>query len=141
MKYIIILLFITGECYGQSMGGGFPSAQTRFSGIGIPVYAQVTGSNATTTGQALTDITGLSVTLAINATYEFEVVVSASTSAVTTGTAYGVQYSAAGASVEANISGSSTSTAMKCLRISAFNSAFTKRMFIGGLGQLLLDVM
>lgn len=93
------------------------------TGIGIPVYAQVTGSNATTTGQALVDVTGLSVALTTNAVYEFEAVMSCQTSAVTTGTAYGVNYSAAGASVEASISGSSTSTAMKNLRISALNSA------------------
>lgn len=93
------------------------------TGIGIPVYAQVTGSNATTTGQALVNITGLSVALTTNATYEFEAVMSVSTSAVTTGTAYGVNYSVAGGTVEAHIIGASTSTATKTLRISAFNSA------------------
>ena len=93
------------------------------TGIGMPVYAQVTGSNVTTTGQALTDITGLSVALTTNAVYEFEAVLSVSTSAVTTGTAYGVNYSVAGGAVEAQITGSSTSTATKTLRISAFNSA------------------
>lgn len=95
------------------------------TGIGFPVYAQVTGSNATTTGQALVNVTGLSVALAINATYEFEAVMSVSTSAVTTGTAYGVNYSAAGAAVEAHITGASTSTAAKTLRISALNTATT----------------
>lgn len=93
------------------------------TGIGIPVYAQVTGSNATTTGQALVDITGLSVACVANATYEFEAVMSCQTTAVTTGTAYGVNYSAAGAAVEAQIIGSSTSTATKTLRINALNSA------------------
>ena len=93
------------------------------TGIGMPVYAQVTGSNVTTTGQALTDITGLSVALTTNAVYEFEAVLSVSTSAVTTGTAYGVNYSAAGGTVEAQITGASTSTASKTLRINALNSA------------------
>lgn len=91
--------------------------------IGVPVYARVTGSNVTTTGQSLADITGLSVALIANATYEIEAVMSVSTSAVTTGTEYGVQYSAAGASVEAQITGASTSTASKTLRISALNTA------------------
>lgn len=91
--------------------------------IGIPVYSRVSGSNATTTGQALVDITGLSNALVANATYEFEAVLSVSTSAVTTGTAYGVNFSAAGATVEASITGSSTSTASKTLRINALNTA------------------
>lgn len=93
------------------------------TGIGIPVYAQVTGSNATTTGQALVDVTGLSVALTTNAVYEFEAIMSVSTSAVTTGTAYGCNFSAAGAAVEAQISGAATSTATKTLRINALNTA------------------
>lgn len=103
------------------------------TGIGIPVYAQVTGSNATTTGQALTDVTGLSVALTTNAVYEFEAVMSCQTSAVTTGTAYGVQYSVAGAAVEASISGASTTTAMKSLRINALNSATA--LYLAGSAQ------
>lgn len=91
--------------------------------IGIPVYSRVTGSNVITTGQALTNIAGLSNALVANATYELEAALSVSTSAVTTGTAYGVNYSAAGATVEAHITGSSTSTASKTLRISALNTA------------------
>jgi hypothetical protein len=93
------------------------------TGIGIPVYAQVTGSNATTTGQVLTTITGLSVALVANATYEFEAVLSGSTTAVTTGTAYGMNFSAAGAAIEAQITGAATSTATKTLRINALNTA------------------
>lgn len=91
----------------------------------LALYARVTGSNATTTGQSLVNITGLSIPLAASATYEFEAVLSVSTSAVTTGTAYGVNYSAAGATVEASITGSSTATASKTLRISALNTATT----------------
>jgi hypothetical protein len=93
------------------------------TGIGIPVYARVTGSNATTTGQALTNITGLSIALTTNATYEFEVVLSVTTSAVTTGTEYGIQYSVAGGAIEAGINGPLTSTASKAERISALNTA------------------
>ena len=87
------------------------------------VFSRVTGSNATTTGQALVDVTGLSNALVANAVYEFEAVLSVSTSAVTTGTAYGVNYSAAGATIESHIIGASSTTATKTLRISAFNSA------------------
>lgn len=96
----------------------FPNNQ-----VGIPVFARVTGSNATTTGQALVDITGLSVSLIANATYELEVMLSASTTAVTTGTGYGIQYSAAGATIEGWISGSATTTADKTLRLNAFNTS------------------
>lgn len=100
-----------------------PSFSGTPTGIGIPVYARVTGSNVTTTGQSLTNITGLSFPLTTNAIYEFEVVLSVSTSAVTTGTAYGLNYSVAGATIEASITGSSTSTASKTLRINALNTA------------------
>ena len=103
------------------------------TGIGIPVYAQVTGSNATTTGQALTDITGLSVALTTNAVYEFEAVMTWSTTAVTTGIGYGVNYSAAGATVEAYITASSTATATKTLRISALNTS--AQAFLTGSAQ------
>ncbi len=88
-----------------------------------PIWVRVTGSNATTTGQVLTDITGLVTPLLANSQYEFEAVLSAGTSAVTTGVAYGVNFSAPGAAIEAIIMGSSTSTASKILRINAFNSA------------------
>jgi hypothetical protein len=88
-----------------------------------PVYARVTGSNATTTGQTLTNITGLSVALTTNAVYEFEANLTVSTSAVTTGTQYGVQYSAAGAAVEALCDGSLTTTSNQTVRISALNTA------------------
>lgn len=90
----------------------------------IPRYARVTGSNVTTTGQTLEDITGLSISLEANTTYEFEAVLSCLTSADTTGTSYGVNYSAAGAAVEGQISGSFTATAAKVLRISALNTAY-----------------
>ncbi len=87
-----------------------------------PVYGRVTGSNVTTTGQSLVDITGLSVALAASSVYRFKAVLSVGTSAVTTGTQYGVNFSAAGASVEAQINGSYTSTASKAERISALNT-------------------
>lgn len=97
-----------------------PIASTAFSQA---TYARVMGSNATTTGQALTNIVGLTSTLAINSVYEFEAVLSVSTSAVTTGTQYGVNYSVAGGAIEAQITGALTSTASKTLRITALNTA------------------
>lgn len=93
------------------------------TGIGIPVYARVTGSNATTTGQALTNVTGLSVALTTNATYEFEANLTVSTTAVTTGTQYGVNYSVAGGAVEATVNGSLTTTSEQMVRLNALNTA------------------
>jgi hypothetical protein len=52
--------------------------------------AKVTGSDATTTGQVLTDVTGLTFTAAISSSYEFEAVLQVATSAVTTGVQYAV---------------------------------------------------
>lgn len=91
----------------------------------LPVYARVTGSNATTTGQVLVDIAGLSVALTTTAVYEFEAIMSCSTSAVTTGIQYGVQFSAAGATIESHITGASSTTAAKAERILALNTATT----------------
>lgn len=75
-----------------------------------PVTKLVAGSDATTTGQSLVDITGLSIPLVINATYEFEAILACTTTAVTTGTKYGVQYSVAGGAVVSQISGALTTT-------------------------------
>lgn len=89
------------------------------------VYSRVTGSNATTTGQVLVNVAGLQNALEANAVYEFEALMSCSTSNVTTGIGYGVQFSAAGATVEANITGASSTTASKCERINALNTTTT----------------
>jgi len=99
----------------------------------VSTFVRVTGSNATTTGQSLVDITGLSQALLANSIYEFEAVLETSTTAVTTGIGYGVNYSAAGASIESQITGSSTATATKTLRINAFNTAATA--FLTGSAQ------
>lgn len=88
--------------------------------------ARVTGSNVTTTGQALVDVTGLSLALIANATYTFEAELSVSTSAVTSGTQYGVQFSGAGAAVEGQFWCSLTATASAIgERVSALNTANT----------------
>ncbi len=52
---------------------------------------QVSGSDATTTGQTLVDVTGLvTATLSASSNYEIEAMLIVTTSAVTTGTEYGV---------------------------------------------------
>lgn len=103
-----------------------PNLGTILSNVDIgnpPLYARVTGSDATTTGQALTNITGLSVALLANTVYEFEAVLGVSTTAVTTGTGYGVQFSTAGATIESQITGPLTNVASKTLRINALNTS------------------
>lgn len=92
----------------------------------IEQVSRVTGSNATTTGQALVDVTGLSASLVANATYTFEGVLSVSTTAVTTGTKYGVNFSAAGATVEGQMQCALTAVAsMITERVNALNTANT----------------
>lgn len=85
--------------------------------------SRVTGSNATTTGQTLVDITGLSVALDANAVYKYETSLSIGTSAVNTGTQYGINYSAAGATIEGGYAGTTTDTSNNTNRIHAFNTA------------------
>ncbi len=61
------------------------------------VTYKVSGSNATTTGTSLTDVTGLVTgTLSTSSNYEFEAVLWCTTSAVTTGTKYGVNVTGTG---------------------------------------------
>ena len=91
------------------------------TGIGLPVYVSVYGSDVTTTGQTLVAITGLSVALSSSATYEFEAVLGVSTSAVTTGCEYGVN-GPSGSTITAVISGSYTTTASVMARITAANT-------------------
>jgi hypothetical protein len=56
----------------------------------VPSYARVTGSNATTTGQSLVNITGLTAALTTNAVYEFEASLTVSTTGTFTGCTYSV---------------------------------------------------
>lgn len=70
---------------------------------------KVAGSDATTTGQALVDVTGLVTgTLTVSAVYEFEAVLFVSTTAVATGTQYGVNVTVAPTSIFANYQGPTT---------------------------------
>lgn len=118
-----------GDCVGwffnTAANKWFRHINPSASVIGAPVYSRVSGSNATTTGQALTDVTGLSNPLVANGVYEFKARLSVSTSAVTTGTQYAMNFSAAGAAIEAGVFGTLTSTAAKGERMNALNTATT----------------
>jgi hypothetical protein len=83
--------------------------------------ARVTGSNATTTGQSLVNITGLTLSLPASSVYEFESRLSAACSD-NNGNQYGVNFSASGASVEAQIVGAIADSIVG-YRIDALNTA------------------
>jgi hypothetical protein len=70
---------------------------------------KVSGSDATTTGQSLVDVTGLVTgTLSVSSRYEFEAVLSVSTTAVATGTEYGAHVTQAPTNIFALYSGPTT---------------------------------
>lgn len=102
-----------------------------WSNIGTPVYARLTGTQ-TTTGQALADISGLSIACEASAVYELTVSLLTGTSAVTTGTKYGVQYSAAGAAVNAGYNGTTTDTSNVTNRMTALNTGTSTFMTTSG---------
>jgi len=99
-------------------------ATTAFVQAETPTYSRVTGTNVTSTSTSLTDIAGLTFAAAANSVYEFEAVLSVGTNAVVTGTGYGVAYTGTASSIEGQITGSSTSTATKTLRINALNTSY-----------------
>lgn len=86
-------------------------------------YGRVTGSNVTTTNTTLTDITGMLVALAANTVYEFEAIISALNDNDTNGVAYGLHFSAAGASVEGQATGTYIATDLtRTERVSALDT-------------------
>lgn len=97
--------------------------------------ARVTGSNVTTTGQTLVDATGLSVALKANTVYEFEAVLMTQSSS-TAGNQYAVNYSAAGASIEAQISGTLAAATSRSDRISALNTATVAYNVVAAVGAM-----
>jgi hypothetical protein len=86
-------------------------------------YGRVVTTNATTTGQTLTDITGMTVTLEANTVYELNVVMTCQSSS-NAGNQYGVQFTGAGATIEASIIGrAGNATTNRNERINSFNVA------------------
>lgn len=89
-----------------------PSATTVNNNTGGWVTLKVSGSDATTTGQTLVDITGLVTgTLSVSSNYEVEATLIVSTTAVTTGTEYGINCTGTGTTHGAQFFGPSTVTA------------------------------
>lgn len=91
-------------------------------------YASVAGSDATTTSTTLVDVTGLSIALLANTVYEIEAVLSIGTSSDTAGLGLGIEFSAAGASVEAGSIGATTTSSSRTFRFNAFNTSSTVLM-------------
>lgn len=85
-------------------------------------FSQVTGSDFTTTGQSLVNVTGLTFATAANKQYRFRVVLSTSASSVA-GIEVGVQHSGAGASVEAVATGTLAAGGAQVVRVNALNTA------------------
>jgi hypothetical protein len=86
----------------------------------------VSGSDATTTGQALTNVTGLvSGTLSNSTRYEVFAVLNVGTSNVTTGTQYGIETAGSGGAgvVSALMIGTTTTNAVTQVTLSAPNAA------------------
>jgi len=90
------------------------------------LYARVTGSDATTTGQSLVDITGLTLSLEANSVYEIYACLMVGVTAVTTGQQFGVNLSSTtGATISAGAFGTLAAATAQGKRISAFNTATT----------------
>jgi len=85
--------------------------------------AMVTLNDAATLSNTLVGVAGLSIPLMGNSTYEFEAVLSCNTGNNANGTEYGVNFSAAGATIEAIILGAVTTATSRTNRIVAFNTA------------------
>lgn len=115
-------------------GTGATSASAARTSLGaadssfMPTYARVTGSNATTTSTTLVDVTGLSLPLSANSVYEFVAEITGN-GADANGVKFGVNYSAAGATVEAGIYADVAGTGMRSRRINALNSATAQSFF------------
>jgi hypothetical protein len=109
-------------------GIGWQIVQSGFASL----IARVTGSNVAYTGQTLQDITGLTLALPASTTWLFESLLSASTTAVTTGIKYAVAFSGAGATIEGGIVGSSNATtATTAERINALATATVNAFLLG----------
>jgi len=87
----------------------------------IALRGYVSGGNFTTTSLTLVDITGLSVALAANSIYEFDIKLTYESSS-NAGLNTGVNFSAAGATIEAGEVGARDAEVGKVVRLNAFNT-------------------
>jgi hypothetical protein len=126
---------LTGTLAAARIADGSLPAAKITGGVGTPwTYARCS-ADRTTTGQALADISDLSIALLANSVYEFEAILMVASSA-STGNQYGVQFSAAGASVEAQISGTLAAATSRSDRIAALNTATPTYLTSGAAGGI-----
>lgn len=98
-----------------------------------PMFA-FCSTDRTTSSTSLGNITDLTLPLVANAKYEFVVEMSVASSSAA-GNRFAMQYSAAGASIEAQIVGTTSGpTAVQGERITAFNTAATVMTTLNGAG-------
>jgi hypothetical protein len=88
----------------------------------LPASGAVTGSDFATTSLTLVDVTGMSLSLSANSTY-FVIAEMTMNTTNNAGVKLALNYSAAGASVEAGVSGLATSAGFGNCRLSAFATA------------------
>jgi len=110
---------VLNQASGQTTVNG-PFAATNTVNLGT--FARVTGSNFVTSSTSLVDVTGLTAALVANAVYQFTAILSINSSTVAGMTA-GVQFSAAGAAVEAQAQGTLAAGGAQAVRVSALNTA------------------
>jgi len=94
-----------------------------------PVYSFVTGSNFSTGSLTLVDITGLSNALDANSVYEVVIKMTVESSS-NSGLNTGVNFSAAGATIEAGEVGSRDGEVGKVVRLNNFNTAHASAAWI-----------
>lgn len=102
-----------------------------------PTYVRCS-ADRTTTGQALADIADLSIALLANSVYEFAAILTVASSS-TAGNQYGVQFSAAGATINAQISGTLAAATARSDRINALNTATPAYVTSGASGGIVIQ--
>lgn len=85
--------------------------------------AVVAGSDATTTGQALVDITGLALGVVHASTYEIEAVLQTLASADVNGVQVGINVTQTPVTVQATVTGNTTTTTIAEIGLQANNTA------------------
>jgi len=113
------------------------TANAAVANVSVPVYSRVTTLNAVTVLSTLDNVAGLSNALSANSVYEFQAVLSVASSS-NSGTSYGMNFSAAGASIEAQVTGTLAATTHKTMRFNAFNTAQGPFVTMAGNGGIII---
>ena len=126
---------LRGDSSVVTLSGGTTGQAVVKQADGTVAFATVGGGNSSlysilasstnTSSATLVPLSGISLTLAANSTYEIEFVLAVSISAVTTGAGFGLYYNGgAGATLGGTMSGSVTSTSAKYVNVDTFNLSY-----------------